>query len=122
MVDSCTIRHPSTRGAFDDASGEYASVDGALIYQGVCKRQRGVALEVGATAGDHRFVESRSQLHLPVFLPSGAPTPVIPVGAIATITVAPNDPQAVGRRLRIEGQAGKTWASALRFNVTEVVA
>lgn len=115
MVDSCTITGPATSPVFNETTGLYTSTPGATIYSGKCKRQSINRFEQTANAGDHVFVESRLQLHLPVL------APLIPEGSIATITAAPHDPHSVGIKLRVSGPGGKSFPTAQRLNVTEVV-
>ena len=113
MVDTCTIRYPSTRGALNNSTGVHAVTLGAVIYQGQCKRQVGPSQAV-VESGDREVTVARSELHVPVSAPR------LPVGAICTIDSAPNDPSAVGVKLRVTGPSSKTFASAQRVNVTEV--
>ena len=120
MVDTCTIRHPSTRGALNQSTGAHTSTLGAVIYTGKCKRQVGPSQAV-VESGDREVTVARSELHIPANAKTPAGTPARPpVGAIATMDACPNDPAAVGSKLRITGPSSKTWASAQRLNVTEV--
>jgi hypothetical protein len=42
-------------------------------------------------------------------------------GAVVEMTGCPNDPGSVGIRFRVQGPGMKTWATAQRLNVTEIV-
>lgn len=122
MVDQCVIRAGLPSKVFDPATGEYVNVEAALIYPesgrpvGFCKRQAfSRRFEQNAEVGAHSVTESRIQLDLPVSAPR------IPTGAMVTMTACPFDPNSVGQVFRVEGPAGKTWATAQRINVSEVV-
>jgi hypothetical protein len=123
MVDECEIYAPGAEPVFDTDTETYTYSDGAKLYPeegrdvGICKRQSppGVRAELGVDAGDHQGIESRAQLHIP------ASAPLIPAGAIVVITNTRFPPSAIGRRMRVDGPVGKTWLTAQRLNVTEVV-
>lgn len=121
MVDVCEIRAVAV-GVFNPTTGAYDSTPGALIYPetgrqvGICKRQSSTArFEATANAGGRAVTESRIQMHIP------ASAPRIPTGAIVTVIACRNDPHSVGQKFHVDGPAGKTWPTAQRFNVTEVV-
>lgn len=117
MIDTCVIRAASSNSSFDEASGAYVTTPGAVLYTGPCKRQSpaGVRAEIIAEAADHNSTLSRLQLHIP------ASAPQIPLGALVTLTAAPLEPRSIGRRWRVDGPAGKSFATAQRLNVMEVV-
>lgn len=116
MVDACQISGPGTGPVFNEATGLYTSTPGPLLYSGKCKRQTTQRFEQTAASGDHLFMESRLILHLPVSAPQ------VPSGSAVLMTACPNDPHSVGQQLVVAGPAGKTWATAQRLNVSEVVA
>lgn len=114
MVDSCTIRHPSTRGSFNESTGQYPSTAGALIYQGKCKRVAAGTMPTTAASGDRDVTQVRSEVRIPVA------SEHVPVGAIVTLDACPNDPSSVGTKLRVTGHVDRTWPKDVRLNVTEV--
>lgn len=123
MIDRCIIRAKSGTSTFDESTGKHTVTPDAVIYPeagrefGICKRQSppGVRAEMEANAGDHDSTLSRIQVQLPALAPP------IPAGAVGEMLECPLDPGAVGRTFRVDGPAGKTFATAQRLNVTEVV-
>jgi hypothetical protein len=116
MADTCTIRAASTTGTWDENTGTYPEVPGSVLYQGKCKRQfERARQETIVAAGDHNAVIRITSLHIPVSAPR------IEAGAVVVMTGCPNDPASVGSKFRVQGPGMKTWATAQRLNVLEVV-
>jgi hypothetical protein len=112
MISTCVVRRVVR--VWDESSGEYTeqNVD---VYSGPClfKFDTTVVREVDVQG--QGLVEQQPLLKLPVTT-SGD----VRVDDIAVLTVNPLDPSWVGKRLRIAGVHGHTYATARRFPV-EVV-
>lgn len=114
MVDSCTIRLPSTRGPFNESTGQYAVTPGAVVYQGKCKRVAAGTMPVISESGDRDVTQVRSEIRIPVA------SDHVPVGAIVTLDACPHDPSSAGSKYRVTGHVDRTWPKDIRLNVTEV--
>lgn len=122
MADECRIVHPTGRMIVDRTTG-VAAPETTLVYEGRCKVQTagGVASQVVSAAGDSTNVGGNVPvwalyLHLPVTVETAVS------GDIAVIMHS-RDPSLVGRRLRLVNlQSEKTWATARRWNVSEMPA
>jgi Family of unknown function (DUF6093) len=121
MVDTCTIRHPSTRGALNNSTGVHAVTLGAVIYTGKCKRVAAGTMPSTVESGDRDVTQVRSEVRIPVSAkkPDGSPA-VVPLGAVGTMDSCPHDPSAVGSTFRVDGHIERTWAKDIRLKVTEV--
>lgn len=115
MVDACTVK-PVAGNATDPSTGVVTTTYGAAVYTGKCKfqRQRG-AYPSNPEAGEHRWTVAPLELHLPV-AGSGA----VSTGHVVEVT-ASVDPELVGKRFRIRAGDRKTFATATRFSLEEVV-
>lgn len=115
MVDVCVIR-PVAGHTTDTTTGAVSTTYGAPVYSGKCKlqRQRGAAPS-NPDAGEHRWTVSPLELHLPV---DG--TGALTTGHVVEMT-ASIDPALVGKRYRLRAGDRKTFQTAIRFVLEEVL-
>lgn len=109
MTDTCTLARPGD--LIDDITGETALVP---VYTGLCKVQSYQAYERNPEAGGAVLTVQRYRVDLPV---SVQPRP----GDVVTITASPTDPHLVGNVYRVTAPFNKTYATAARCFVDEVV-
>lgn len=114
MVDTVTIRAESTTGSMDPETGEHTSTPGAVRYQGKGKFQDRQVQERGAESGAHEFITVRQEVHIPVGVK-------VLEGDVVTWDASPNDPSNVGRVFRVAAPQGKSWSTAQRVPVDEIV-
>lgn len=114
MLDSCRIR-PVTGDTTDPVTGVVTPAYGDPVYEGRCKLQSQRPFPSTPDAGEHQWTRSPMWLHLPV-VGSGQVT----TGHVVEITASVN-PDNVGRLFRVETGDGKTFQTALRFLVEEIV-
>jgi len=116
MVDQCTIRAESTEVTTDPDTGVVTPVPGEVVYAGKCKlQQMRAALPSNPEGGEHRWTMGPLELHLPV---EGSAT--VKTDCVVEVT-ASIDPNNVGRRFRVRSGDRKTFATAIRFQVEEVL-
>lgn len=114
MIDSCTI---SAHGAVvtDPGTGVVTQSE-TVMYSGKCKVQSvSTVIQEAAVAGEHKFSTQNSVLHLPVT----ASYP--PLDATVTITASTLSPSLVGRKYRVVGSQPKTFETAQRVQIEEVI-
>lgn len=117
MADECVIRRTvGPPGPLDPETGERAAAPVAEVYAGRCKVQTYEAHESKPQAGEHVWTVQRYHVHVP-----------IEVGPIAVddrieIVAATLDPTLAGRTYRVSGLLHKSYATAQRLLVDEVVA
>jgi hypothetical protein len=110
MQDSCVIERP----------GDAQTVDGVVtvpmtaVYTGKCKLQSQRPWPSNPDAGEHSWTLVPLELHLPVSASGVQPDDRV------TIT-ASVDGLNVGRKLRVRAGDRKTFQTALRYLVEEVV-
>lgn len=114
MVDACEIRAPATVGEMDPDTGLRPEALGTPRYAGRCKVQTYEPQESRPESGDHVYTVQRYAIHVPVGT-------VVAVGDQVTITAAVLDPDLVGRTYRVAGLLHKTYATAQRMLVDEIV-
>jgi len=112
MADTCTVRRVIS-DTTDDFSGDITETQ-QVIYTGKCRVKQTVALPETHEAGEDYVTLSRMQLQVPTSAVG------VQVGDEATITASVNDPDLVGKVLRIRGVAQGSEITARRFEVTEV--
>lgn len=114
MTATCTITR-TTLTSLDDDTLQLSDInpDDDLIYDGPCRVRSGLARVQSGDFEGQMLAEQQLMLHLPV-LTSGQ----VRVGDVAMITDGGDDPTAVGLKLRIEGLAEQTQATARRLPVT----
>jgi hypothetical protein len=114
MVDRCTIR-PVTATATNPTTGVVSSTLGAAVYTGKCKIQSMKPFRTSPAAGERVWTIGPDDIHLPV-----TGTAAVGTGQIVEITSSP-DPANVGRKFRVHSGDRKTFQTAIRLFVEEVL-
>jgi len=109
MTDACTLERPGE--LVDDVTGEAVM---ETVYEGRCKIQTYEGYEQNPTAGGAVLTVQRYRVDLPVTV---QPRP----GDIVTITASETDPNLAGKAYRVTAPFNKTYATASRCFVDEVV-
>lgn len=117
MVDTGSAKRPTGEGTPDSSTGTQTPTYTTVISSSKCKIQaRALVVDTPEVGGRTAAIE-RLELHLPV-----GSTP-LRTGDIWTITaVGARSSSRVGRTVRVMGPADKTFQTALRYQVEEVVA
>lgn len=105
MVTPCVIRRGGTVTA-DPESGADVVVGGTLVYDGGCKLQSREGELRNAEVADSTTTSQRWEVHVPV---SSGPYRVADVVSV------------LGRQFRVEGLHVKSWQTAQRLPVVEVL-
>lgn len=125
MVDTCVIFRPGTPTTDPDTGVVTPTL--TQVYPdlswpedhpwvaGPCKIQSTEPQERTQDVGE----SEQTSLRLRVDLPVGSYRPA--VGDVVTVLSSMNDPNLVGRRLRVVSLLHKSWATAYRLGVTEEV-
>lgn len=113
MVDTCTIQRIASVAT--DLDTGVVTPTYSLIYSGPCKVQQASGYARPYTVGEAVVFQTRMQLHVPVTAPVAQPDDLL------TITACPHDPDEVGRTWHIRGTPDKTWPTAHRYGIEEVV-
>lgn len=128
MLDQCVIRRVvGPPGPLDPDTGERSPAPTEVIYGsddnpaedavgGRCKVQTYEPHEGKPESGQHIFTVQRYSVHIPVGEPQ------IAVDDRIEITAAVRDASLVGRTYRVSGLLHKSFATAQRMLVDEVVA
>jgi len=114
MVDLCDVYRPGDP-VTDPETGE-VSAGFTLPYYGPCKVQQTISQASNPSAGGHQFTVQDSRIDFPV---DAGP---LLVDDVVTITASVLDPQLVGRVFRVAELFHKSFATAQRTRVEEVVA
>ena len=114
MLDTCTVGRPAE--AYTDADSGQVVTAYATVYEGPCKVQQTIAQSSSPTAVGHAFTVQGARLDLPI---SAGP---VAVDDTVTIVSSSQDPQLVGRVFRVVELFHKSFATAQRVRVEEVVA
>lgn len=115
MLDTCSIvRTTGPAGPIDPDTGLPTPAPTAQVYAGKCRVQTYEAHESTPDSGDHVFTVQRYYIHLPVAADVRRDDQI-------TITAAVLDPALVGRSYRVVGLLHKTYATANRVIVDEIV-
>lgn len=115
MLDSCSItRVTGPAGPLDPVTGEKTPPPTATVYEGKCRIQTYEPQESRPESGDHAYAVQRYSVHIPV-------GPVVRVDDVVTVTSATLDPDLVARRYKVMGLLHKTYATANRLLVDEIV-
>lgn len=116
MADAGIMRRPTGRTTLDPVTDQESEVFTDLFTSKAKIQTRNLVSTV-SEAGGRSVTTVRMELHLPVT-----------VAAVRTgdiwehTTVGPlSDPQLVGRKFRVISPVGKTWATARKLEVEEVV-
>jgi hypothetical protein len=116
MVDACRIRPvDQDEVTTDPVTGDVTTAPADPVYEGRCKIQNQRPFPSTPDAGEHQWTRSPMWLHLPV-VGSGQ----VKTGHVVEITASIN-PDNVGRLFRVETGDSKTFQTALRFLVEEIV-
>lgn len=118
MTDTVVItRVTGPPGPIDPATGEPSfPAPTATIYSGKGKVQTYEPHESAKSSGQHVYTEQRYHLHLPIDATE------VDVDDTAEVTASQTDSQLIGRTYRIAGEHAKTYATARRLLIDEVVA
>lgn len=114
MVDRCTVKYQS--GTSLNATTGLEEPTYTTRFSSRCKVQARELQSTERTSGGHETTLVRLSIHLP--LSAGA----VQVDDVVTITSASYDRQLVGRVFRVLAPVGKSFATARRVEVEEVVA
>jgi len=114
MVDACTVSRPGDPTT-DPETGN-VTPSSTLVYTGPCKVQQTISQASNPNAGGHAFTVQDSRVDFPV-----AAGPLL-VNDVVIMRVSVLDPQLVGREMRVVELFHKSFATAQRTRVTEVVA
>lgn len=114
MRDTCVIRTFASDGEVDPDTGRATST-ATTVYTGKCRlRMPAGWAQQRDVAGDHTSI-SMPTLSIPVS------APLIPIGAVVTVTAVPTgDPAGhlrLGRRFRVLGQMVSTDSTAQRMTI-----
>jgi len=114
MVDSCDVMRPGET-VTDPETGN-VTPSSTFVYSGPCKVQQTISQASNPNAGGHSFTVQDSRVDFPV-----TAGPLL-VDDVVTITASVLDPQLVGREMRVVELFHKSFATAQRVRVNEVVA
>jgi hypothetical protein len=112
MLDACTVEHP-TGVTTDDLTGAVTPTM-ATIYTGPCR----ITMSGNGSPTDGGEV-TVAVLSLQVHLPTDGTGDVVH-GDLITVTAARNDPELVGRTLRVISKQLKSEATARRVDCEEL--
>lgn len=116
MVDEITFR-PVTGETTDQVTGEITPTYGPPVYAGKCKiQQQRLRYPETPSGGEHKWTLGVTEIHLPVTADAGDVT-TDHVGEID----ASFNPSNVGRRFRVQTPDKKTFQTAIRLIVEEVL-
>lgn len=117
MTDIVTVRYATGNTTQDPVTGstvpEYAD-----RFTSKCKVQARNLVAQDAEVGGRTATTVRLELHLPVDAPAVEPGDVCEVTAVGPLS----DPQLLGRKFTVVAPVGKSFATARRLEVEEVVA
>jgi hypothetical protein len=123
MLDDCHITRPTSATTIDPDTGLPVVDPPTTIYGGTgdhdsdkCKIQSDSVQAVNPTSGDHSYTVDRLSVHVPVSATG------IQVGDQVEITASALDSGNVGRKFRVASTFRKTFATAQRLPVEEVLA
>lgn len=115
MVDACSItRVTGAPGPIDPDTGQRTPAPTETVYTGKCRVQTYEAHEATPDSGEHVYTLQRYFIHLPV-------AATVDVDDQITVTAAVMDPNLVGRSYRVVALLHKTYATANRVAVDEIV-
>lgn len=114
MVDSCTVTYATGASTQDPVTGT-ESPEYATRFTSKCKVQSRNLTAREAEVGGRTATTVTVELHLPFSAEA------VEVGDVAEITDSA-DPHLVGRKFRVVAPVAKSYATARRVDVEEVVA
>lgn len=115
MEGRIVFRYPPSKGPLNPATGKHSEVPGAIQYDGPFKLQSFMPYETKPETGDHTAVVQRYRIDIP----EGSSK--VLEGAIGVIVATSYNQRNVGRRFRVAAPFGKTYATAQRLPVDELV-
>lgn len=113
MIDSCTIGRQS--GVFTDPDTGQVVPTFTTVYAGKCEVQQTISQSSNPVAGGHRYTLQDVVLKVPVAVTG------LRIDDTVTIGSAVVDPELVGRVFRLSELFHKSYPTARRFRVEEVV-
>lgn len=113
MVDTCEIKRPTGYTTDPDTAQDVETYE--PVYSGKCKIQTKITRVQEAQAGEHTFTTQRSEIHLPM---TAGP---VKLNDVVTITASAISPMSVGAVYRIMGMQPKTFQTAQRIPIEEVL-
>ena len=116
MTDTWAV-YRYTDGVLNETTGQYTPT-ATTVYSGPGKLQSFESYEQNPVAGARDYTVMRPILHLPVNTASA----LVKVGDTAVCLASPMDADLVDREVTIEGEQSKTYMTARRFPVSEVIA
>lgn len=114
MLDACEVKRPNGT-TFDEVAGRDVPAY-TTLFASKCKVQARELAPRESEVGGHTATTVRLSVHLPVS--AGEVT----TDDLVTITASVYDAQLVGRVFRVVAPVGKSFATARRVEVSEVVA
>lgn len=115
MRDSCTItRVTGEPGPINEETGEREPAPTTTVYSGKCRVQTYEPQESTPDSGAHTYTVQRYAIHVPVGTPAQVDDDI-------TITASVMDPDLVGRRYVVTALLHKSFATANRLAVEEIV-
>lgn len=115
MADACTItRVTGEPGPVDTETGLPTPAPTTQVYAGKCRVQTYEPQESTPDSGGHTYSVQRYAVHVPVGTNAA-------VDDIVTITTSAMDPDLVGRHYIVTALLHKTFATAQRLAVDEIV-
>ena len=113
MLDTCTVTRPGEPVTDPDTGAVTPGMTD--VYSGPCKVQQTLSQGANPEAGGHAFTVQDSRVDFPV---SAGP---FLVDDVVTVTASVLDPQLVGRVFRVVELFHKSFATAQRTRVSELV-
>ena len=113
MLDACTVTRPGDPVTDPDTGS--VTPGSTLVYSGPCKVQQTISQASNPSAGGHSFTVQDSRVDFPV---TAGP---LAVDDVVTMAASVLDPQMVGRVFRVTELFHKSYATAQRTTVSEVV-
>ena len=115
MTDTWAV-YRYTDGVLNETTGQYEPT-ATTVYSGPGKLQSFESYEQNPVAGARDYTVMRPILHLPVNATSAS----IEIGDTAVCLASPLDSTLVGTSVKVEGIQSKTYMTARRFPVSEVL-
>lgn len=112
FIDTYKVQRPGEPYTDDDGIVITPLID---VWQGKGRVQVNAASAENPAAGGHQFTVQSMSLHIPV---NAGP---FQISDTVTIVASPLDPERVGHQLRITALFDKTFATAQRLKVEQVV-
>ena len=113
MVDTCLIQRPAAVASNPETG--YTTTTYTTIYSGVCRVQQRTVLARQFTVGEATVYMSRLELHVPVTITG------ILADDIISITASVHDQDLIGRKWHVSELGHKTYESARRFAMVEIL-